>query len=167
MAHIMLIRMRKKSTSFVKGLPSNCKTAWFSPPTGPTMNWWVPPLIKRGQWRPLLSPRRRRGRGWCMDPLPVVVLAVLLLSTTWCIPHLRVSCVDLNNISIGVVARNTNISSSSRNSSSLTMLLLHHSRLQLGHLLAFLSHRIICKHTDVNYSLHPSVFQGIESTGKK
>jgi hypothetical protein len=32
-------------------------------------------------------------------------------------------------------------------------------------LLAFLSHRIICEHTDANYSLHSGVFQGNESTG--
>jgi hypothetical protein len=32
-------------------------------------------------------------------------------------------------------------------------------------LLAFLSHRIIYEHTDANCSLHPGVFQGIESTG--
>jgi hypothetical protein len=34
-----------------------------------------------------------------------------------------------------------------------------------GSVLAFLSHRIICKRTDVNCSLHSRVFQGIESTG--
>jgi hypothetical protein len=34
-------------------------------------------------------------------------------------------------------------------------------------LLAFLSHRIIRKHTDANCSLHPRVFQGIESTEKQ
>jgi hypothetical protein len=33
-------------------------------------------------------------------------------------------------------------------------------------LLVFLSHRIMDKHTDANYRLHPRVFQGIESTGK-
>jgi hypothetical protein len=33
--------------------------------------------------------------------------------------------------------------------------------------LVFLSHRIICKRTDANCSLHPGVFQGIESTGKQ
>jgi hypothetical protein len=34
-------------------------------------------------------------------------------------------------------------------------------------LLVFLSHRIICKHTDANCSLHPRVFQCIKSTGKQ
>jgi hypothetical protein len=34
-------------------------------------------------------------------------------------------------------------------------------------LLALLSHRIIYKCTDTNSSLHPGVFQGIESTGKQ
>jgi hypothetical protein len=34
-------------------------------------------------------------------------------------------------------------------------------------LLAFLSHRIIYKRTEANYSLHPRVFQGIESIGKQ
>jgi hypothetical protein len=34
-------------------------------------------------------------------------------------------------------------------------------------LLVFLSHRIICKHTNANCSIHPGVFQGIESTGKQ
>jgi hypothetical protein len=34
-------------------------------------------------------------------------------------------------------------------------------------LLAFLSHRIICKRTYANCSHHPGVFQSIESTGKQ
>jgi hypothetical protein len=33
-------------------------------------------------------------------------------------------------------------------------------------LLVFLSHRIIYKRTDANCTLHPIVFQGIESKGK-
>jgi hypothetical protein len=33
--------------------------------------------------------------------------------------------------------------------------------------LAFLRHRVICKHTYINCSLHPGVFQDIESTGKQ
>jgi hypothetical protein len=33
--------------------------------------------------------------------------------------------------------------------------------------LAFLSHRIICKQTDANCSVHPGVFPSIESTGKQ
>jgi hypothetical protein len=56
----------------------------------------------------------------------VVVPAVLLLCTAWCIPHLRVSCADLTNSSIGRTVHNTNNGSSSRNSSSSsTVLLLH------------------------------------------
>jgi hypothetical protein len=67
----------------------------------------------------------------------VVVLAVLLLSTAWCIPHLGVSCTNLNSSRIGAIAHSTNNGSSSRNSSSSissTMVLLHHhSRLPSGH----------------------------------
>jgi hypothetical protein len=68
----------------------------------------------------------------------VVVLAVLLSSTTWCIPHLGVSCVDHNNSRIGAVAHNSicGNSSNSRSSSSKSsiVLLLHRrSRLPLGH----------------------------------
>jgi hypothetical protein len=71
----------------------------------------------------------------------VVVLAVLLLSITWCIPHLGVSCADLNSRRIGAIVCNTNSGSSSHNSnsssccySSSIMLLLHRrSRLPLGH----------------------------------
>jgi hypothetical protein len=37
----------KKVTSTVKGLPSTCKNIWVFLPTSPTMNWRVPPLIKR------------------------------------------------------------------------------------------------------------------------
>jgi hypothetical protein len=70
------------------------------------------------QWWSLLKLRRRREKGWCLDPLSVVVLVVLLLSTAWCIPHLGVSCTDLNSSSIGAVTRNTSSSSS-------FMLLLH------------------------------------------
>jgi hypothetical protein len=64
---------------------------------------------------------------------------VILLSTTWCIPHLGVSCVGHNNSRIMEITHNTNSDSSSRNkdnnsSSSSTVLLLHHrSRLPLGH----------------------------------
>jgi hypothetical protein len=69
-----------------------------------------------------------------LDPLAVVVLAVLLLSTVWCIPHLRVRCADLNSSSIGANSHNTNNGSSSRNRSSSTVLLPHcHSRLQSDH----------------------------------
>jgi hypothetical protein len=70
-----------------------------------------------------------------MHHLPVVILAVLLLSTAWCLPHLGVSCADLNNSSIGATAHNTSSGSSSHNSSSsLVVLLLHiHSRWPLEH----------------------------------
>jgi hypothetical protein len=67
-----------------------------------------------------------------------VVLAVLLLSTAWCIPHQGVSCADLNSSSIGAITHNTNNGSTSHSSNnsnnSSTVLLLHHcSRLQSGH----------------------------------
>jgi hypothetical protein len=72
-----------------------------------------------------------------MDHLSVVVLAVLLLSTTWCIPCLGVNCADLNSSSIGAIACNTSSCSPNRNSSSsnsLTVLLLHlYSRLPSSH----------------------------------
>jgi hypothetical protein len=65
---------------------------------------------------------------------------VLLLSTAWCIPHLRVSCADRNSSRIGAIAHNSNSGNSSSNScnnssssSSSTMLILHHhSRLPSG-----------------------------------
>jgi hypothetical protein len=64
----------------------------------------------------------------------VVVLTVLLRSTTWCIPHLGVSCVDYNSRRIGAITRNSNRNNSSSNSSSSTVPLPdHHSRLQSGH----------------------------------
>jgi hypothetical protein len=64
----------------------------------------------------------------------VVVLAVLLQRTTWCIPHLGVSCVDHNSRRIGAIAHNSNRGNSSSNSSSSTMPLLHrHNGLPLGH----------------------------------
>jgi hypothetical protein len=64
---------------------------------------------------------------------------MLLLSSAWCIPHLGVSCADLNSNSIGAIAHNTNSDSSNHNSSSSsTMLLLHHhSMLQSGHHIGF------------------------------
>jgi hypothetical protein len=66
-----------------------------------------------------------------------VVLAVLLLSTAWCIPHLEVSCADLNSNSIGTVACNTNSNNShnSRGSINISTVLplLRHRRLQLDH----------------------------------
>jgi hypothetical protein len=85
-----------------------------------------------------LRPRKRRGRGCCLDPLSVVALAVHLPSTAWCISHMGVSCTDLNSSRIGVIVHNTNISSSSHNNSSSSnssiVLILHHrSRLPSGH----------------------------------
>jgi hypothetical protein len=70
----------------------------------------------------------------------VVVLAVVLPSTAWCIPHQGVSCVNHNSSRIGAIAHNSNrgnFSSNSHNNSSnnniSTMLLPHHhSRLPLG-----------------------------------
>jgi hypothetical protein len=70
----------------------------------------------------------------------MVVLAVLLLSTVWCIPHLGVSCVDHNSSKIGAIAHNSNRGNSSSNSrsssnnSSSTVPLPHRrSRLPSGH----------------------------------
>jgi hypothetical protein len=70
----------------------------------------------------------------------VVVLAVLLPCTTWCIPHLGVSCVDHNSSGIGAIAHNSNSGNSSSkscnisNNSSSTVPLLHRrSRLPSGH----------------------------------
>jgi hypothetical protein len=91
------------------------------------MSWWVWPLIKREWWRSLLRLMRKRGKRWCLDLLVVVVLAVLLKRTAWCIRHLGVSCADHNSSRIGVVAHNSNrgSSSNSRNSNSSIILLLH------------------------------------------
>jgi hypothetical protein len=61
---------------------------------------------------------------------------VFLLSTAWCIPHLRVSCIDLNKSITGAIIRNTSSGSSSHNSnnSNSVVLLLHlHSRRPSGH----------------------------------
>jgi hypothetical protein len=68
--------------------------------------------------------------------MKVVGLVVLHQSTVWSIPHLQDIYVDLNNNSIGAIARNTNSGSSSHNNnnSSSTVLLLHHcSKLLQGH----------------------------------
>jgi hypothetical protein len=69
----------------------------------------------------------------------VVVLAVLLPSTAWCVPHLEVSCIDQNSSRIGAIANNYNCGNSSSNShnssssnSSTVLLLHHHSRLPSG-----------------------------------
>jgi hypothetical protein len=70
----------------------------------------------------------------------VVVLAVLLLSTTRCIPHLGVSCVDRNSSIIGAITHNSNCGNSSSNSrnrssngNSIVLLFHCHSRLPSGH----------------------------------
>jgi hypothetical protein len=71
----------------------------------------------------------------------VVVLAVLLPSTAWCIPHLGVSCVDHNSSRIGAVTHNSNHGNSRNNnhSRSSTMLLLQcHNRLPSSHHSSFL-----------------------------
>jgi hypothetical protein len=67
----------------------------------------------------------------------VVVLAVLLPSTAWCIPHLGVNCVNRNSSRTGAIAHSSNrgnFSNNSCNSNSSTVLLPHrHSRQQSGH----------------------------------
>jgi hypothetical protein len=69
----------------------------------------------------------------------VVVLAVLLPSTAWCIPHLGISCVDHNSSRIGVITHNSNRSnSSSNNNSSIVPLPHRRSRLPSGHYSSFL-----------------------------
>jgi hypothetical protein len=77
-----------------------------------------------------------------MMPGSVVVLAVLLPNTAWCIPHLGLSCVDHNSSRIGAIihysncgnSSNNNHNSNSNNNNSSTVLLPHHhSRMQSGH----------------------------------
>jgi hypothetical protein len=70
----------------------------------------------------------------------VVVLAVLLRSTTWCMPHLGVSCINHNSSRIGSITHNfnrnnfsCNNSRSSNSSSSTVPLTHHHSRLPSCH----------------------------------
>jgi hypothetical protein len=65
----------------------------------------------------------------------MVVLAVLLLSTVWCIPHLGVSYTDRNRSRTGAITHNSNRDNSSRYSSSSSTAFLPHccSRLPLGH----------------------------------
>jgi hypothetical protein len=55
----------------------------------------------------------------------VVVRAVLLPSTTWCIPHLGVSCIDHNSNRIGAIAHNSTCGNFSSNNTSSTVHLLH------------------------------------------
>jgi hypothetical protein len=68
----------------------------------------------------------------------VVVLAVLLQSSAWCIPYMGVSCIDHNSNRTGAITHNSTRSnsgsnSSSSNSNSSTIPLLHHhSRLPSG-----------------------------------
>jgi hypothetical protein len=76
----------------------------------------------------------------------VIVLAVLLLSTAWCIPHLGVRRVDHNSSRVGAITHNSNHDNFSNNShnnssnNSSTMLLLYHcSRLPLGRHISFSS----------------------------
>jgi hypothetical protein len=65
----------------------------------------------------------------------MVVLAVLLPSTTLCIPHLGVSCADRNNSRTGAITHNSNRNNSSRHNSSSSIVLLPHryNRLPSGH----------------------------------
>jgi hypothetical protein len=81
---------------------------------------------------------RRRGRRWYLDLLIVVVLAVFLPSTMWCIAHLGISCINHNSSRIGVIDHNSN-NGNSNNSNSSTVLLLHrNSRLPPGRHNSFL-----------------------------
>jgi hypothetical protein len=114
--HTTSTRMRRRPTYAVQDSPSTYKNTRYSSPAYRTTSWWVQPSIKRGWWRPLLRLMRRRGRGWCLDPLVVVVLAVLLPSTTRCIPHLGVSCPDCNSSRIRAITHNSNRGNSSSNS---------------------------------------------------
>jgi hypothetical protein len=65
----------------------------------------------------------------------VVVLTVLLPSTAWCIPHVRVSCTDCNSSRTGAITHNSIRGNSSRHSSSSSTVLLPHcySKLPSGH----------------------------------
>jgi hypothetical protein len=138
--HTTSTQTRRRPTCTVQDSPSTCKSAWYSSPAFHTMSWWVRPLIKREWWRPLSMLMRRRGKRWCLDPLVVVVLVVLLPSTTWCIPHLGVSSIDHNSSRIGAIAHSSNHSNSngnshnnsSNNNNSTVLLLAHHSRLPSG-----------------------------------
>jgi hypothetical protein len=108
MGHTTSTWMRKRPTYTVLDSPSMCRSTWYSSLANRTMTWRVRPLMKREWWRQLLMSMRRRGKGWCLDPLAVVVLAVLHPSTAWCIPHLGVSCVDHNSSRIGAITHNSN-----------------------------------------------------------
>jgi hypothetical protein len=70
----------------------------------------------------------------------VVVLAVLLPSSAWCIPHLEISCANRNHSKTGAITHNSNRGNSSRHNNSSSTVLLHHhcSRLPLGHHNTFL-----------------------------
>jgi hypothetical protein len=73
-----------------------------------------------------------------MDPLTVIVLAVLLQSTAWCIPDPGVSCIDHNSSRIGAITHNSNSRSSSNSSNSTVPLHHRRSRLPSGHPSSFL-----------------------------
>jgi hypothetical protein len=144
MAHTTSTRMKRRPTCTVQGSPSTCRSAWCISLACRTMSWQVQPLTKRGWWRPLLRLMRKRGRGWCLDSWAVVVLAVLLRSTTWCMPHLGVSCINHNSSRIGSITHNfnrdnssCNNSRSSNSSSSIVPLPYHHSRLPSCHRSSF------------------------------
>jgi hypothetical protein len=70
----------------------------------------------------------------------MVVLAMLLPSTAWCIPHLEVSYADRNCSKTGAIIHNSNCGNSSRHSSSSSTVLLPHccSRVPSGHHSSFL-----------------------------
>jgi hypothetical protein len=59
---------------------------------------------------------------------------VLLPSTTWCIPHLGVSCADCNRSRTGAIAHNSNRGNSSKHNSSSSIMYQPHrcSMLPLG-----------------------------------
>jgi hypothetical protein len=81
----------------------------------------------------------KKRKRMMLDPLAVVVLAVLLPSIAWCIPHLGVRCIDHNSSRIGATAHNSNRGNSSSNNSNSTVPLLHRrSRLPSGHHSSFL-----------------------------
>jgi hypothetical protein len=127
--------MERTPTCTMQDLPSTCKSAEVCSPDYHTISWWVLSSTRKGWWRPWLRPMRRRGREWSLDHLAVVVLAMLLPSIAWCIPHLGVSCIDHNNSRIGAIANNSNNGNSrcisrnnnnnNNNNCSSTVLLLH------------------------------------------
>jgi hypothetical protein len=76
----------------------------------------------------------KKRKRMMLGSMAAVVLAVLLQSTAWCIPHLGVSCIDHISSRIGAIAHNSNCCNSSSKSSGSTVPLLHcRSRLPSGH----------------------------------